>query len=98
MDEVTLGTQQVLESRKNLTSEGVEYWLARDIMPALGYSQWQAFEHVIQRAIEACEGTGISAGNHFIETTRMVGIGSGASRGGETTFYSACLIPCRHER
>ncbi len=34
--------------------EGVECWSARELQKLLGYSKWENFEKVIQRAKEAC--------------------------------------------
>ena len=31
--------------------DGVEYWLARDLMEPLGYAQWRNFETAIKRAM-----------------------------------------------
>lgn len=58
----------------------VEYWLARDLMPLLGYERWENFEKAIQRATESCEASGMLATDHFREVTKMVCLGSGAKR------------------
>ena len=34
-----------------ITDEGVEYWLARDLMNVLGYNNWRSFENVVIRAM-----------------------------------------------
>jgi DNA-damage-inducible protein D len=38
--------------------KGVEYWLARDLQPLLGYDEWRTFENVISKAKIACEKVG----------------------------------------
>lgn len=48
---------------------GVEYWLARDLMPILGYQQWRQFEDAVLRAIAACENTGNDCSKHFLRST-----------------------------
>ena len=58
----------------------VEYWLARDLMPLLGYERWENFEKAIQRATESCEALGMLATDHFREVTKKVCLGSGAKR------------------
>lgn len=36
---------------------GIEYWLARDLQPMMGYEKWERFEGVIDRAIRSAENT-----------------------------------------
>lgn len=58
----------------------VEYWLARELMPLLGYERWENFEKSIFRAMESCKSGGIEVADHFREVTKMVSLGSGAKR------------------
>jgi len=69
-----------LEKAKMYTKNGGEYWMGRDIQTVLGYDKWDKFENVIKKAILACESTGIHADDHFLQTGKMVNIGSGAQR------------------
>ena len=77
-----------LEQQKHMSPKGVPYWLAREIMPTLGYLDWRNFENAIDRAKEACASTGIEPEKHFVETTAMLPIGSGAEREGRDYFLS----------
>ncbi len=73
----------------------VEYWLARDLMPLLGYERWENFDNAIARAMESCESSGIEVLNHFREITKMVSLGSGSKRGVKDymlTRYACYLI------
>ena len=81
-------TMERLEQQKHLSPKGVPYWLAREIMPTLGYVEWRNFENTIDRAKAACEGTGIDAEKHFVGTTVMLPIGEGAEREGRDYFLS----------
>ena len=58
----------------------VEFWLARDLQRVLGYDRWENFEKVVRKAITACDGSGYVVTDHFLETTKMVLLGSGAER------------------
>ncbi|RCJ24414.1 hypothetical protein A6770_28390 [Nostoc minutum NIES-26] len=51
---------------KHIDSDGQEYWLARELMPILGYQQWRQFEDAITRAIAACENIGQDSKKHFL--------------------------------
>lgn len=59
---------------------GTEFWCARDLQTLLGYSRWENFVNVIQKAITSCKNAGYSPEDHFLEITKMVDLGSGAQR------------------
>ncbi|MCA9468162.1 MAG: DNA damage-inducible protein D [Nitrospira sp.] len=71
-------TSQKLEEIKHISKNGGEYWRARDLQSALGYTSWENFEKVIQRARTACESVGISPEDQFHETMKMIEAGKGA--------------------
>jgi DNA-damage-inducible protein D len=60
--------------------EGIECWSAREIQNILSYSEWRNFLKVVDKAKISCENVGESTSNHFVETNKMVGIGSGADQ------------------
>lgn len=60
--------------------DGVECWSARELQELLGYSKWENFEKVIDKAKEACKNAGEQIANHFPDVRKMVEIGSGAER------------------
>lgn len=59
---------------------GVEYWMARDIQKLLEYEEWRNFCKVIEKAKTACQNSGRSAEDHFVEVNKMVMIGSEGTR------------------
>ncbi len=60
--------------------EGVECWSARELQELLGYSKWENFEKVIQKAKDACSLAGELIENHFPDIRKMVEIGSKTER------------------
>ncbi len=60
--------------------EGIECWSARELQELLGYSKWENFEKVIQKAKDACKNAGESIENHFPDIRKMVEIGSNSER------------------
>lgn len=59
---------------------GIEFWCARDLQMLLGYAKWESFARVIEKAKIACGSSGNDIGDHFLDITKMVGVGSGAKR------------------
>lgn len=60
--------------------EGIECWSARELQYTLGYSKWDNFKNVIDKAKASCEKAGEETKNHFAEFGKMVEIGSGAQK------------------
>ena len=60
--------------------EGVECWSARELQEILGYSKWDNFLNVIEKAKKACETAGAAVADHFADVGKMVELGSGAER------------------
>src|SRR4051812_17957859 len=87
-------TMERLEALKHTTAEGAEYWLAREIHAALGYLVWDKFEPVMARARDALKGNGIDPSQHIAQTSKMLELGSGATRQGVDYFLSraACSL------
>jgi DNA-damage-inducible protein D len=83
-----------LEAIKGLTTKRVEYWHARDLMPVLGYVEWRNFQTAIERAKVAFDAVGETSTHHFVETTRMMGLGKGGEREVDDYFLSraACYL------
>jgi len=87
-------TMEALERVKNTTPEGTEYWLAREILPVLGYETWRRFEDTLERAKKALIGNGVDPSHHFAETGKMVELGSESQRRVTDYFLSraACYL------
>lgn len=89
-----MNEQQPFEVIKNTDREGREFWSARDLGPLLDYKEWRNFHKVISKAVVACEASGLHASDHFVESNKMVELGSGANRNLEDIRLSryACYL------
>jgi DNA-damage-inducible protein D len=68
------------ESYAHKTSDGVEFWMARDLQHLLAYTKWDNFQSVISKAKTACELSDQQIYDHFADVGKMVTIGSGAEK------------------
>ena len=59
-------------------------------MAVLEYKEWREFSKVIQKALEACNGSNYSVLDHFVLKDKMVNIGSNAIRKIQDYKLSRC--------
>lgn len=73
---------ELLEKFENACYElnGIECWSARELQDILGYSKWDNFLKVIEKAKTACENAGGNTINHFPGTGKMIELAKGAVR------------------
>ncbi len=60
--------------------DNTEYWLARELQELLGYSNWQNFTKVIEKAIIACTNSGLKEKDHFIGVQKTIEMPKGGER------------------
>jgi DNA-damage-inducible protein D len=60
--------------------EGIECWSARELQELLGYSKWENFEKVIQKAKDACNNAGEEMGYHFPDIRKTIPMPKGAEK------------------
>ena len=80
MNKIKEYTEKVFEDIKHIDELGNEYWLARELMPLLGYSKWERFSNAIEYAKISCIKSGYDINDHFPKAGKMVQIGSKTKR------------------
>lgn len=82
------------EDIKHFHDDGSEYWSARELAPALGYTKWENFHKVIKRAMIACENSGHIVADDFPEVRKIVNAGAASKPVDdyELTRYACYLI------
>ena len=86
--------QPDFEQIKKVSEKGKEYWSARELATALGYSTWQKFNRVLNKALKVAQDRCMDMGAHFNQVVEMVKLGSGTFREVDNFHLSrlACLI------
>jgi DNA-damage-inducible protein D len=79
-NELTTPASNTFERIKRVNEHGAEFWSARELARVLEYTDFRNFVAVITKARDACANSGREASDHFVDITKMVGIGSGARR------------------
>lgn len=84
----------LFESIKDIDIDGNEYWSSRKLAKVLEYADYRNFTTVINKAREACQNSGVSIADHFVDINEMVTIGSGAERTVDSVKLSryACYL------
>lgn len=80
MEEIELYQEEIFENIRHIDEYGNEYWLARELMKALSYSQWRRFEETIKRAEEACKNSGNTILEHFANVGKTIPMPKNANK------------------
>ena len=75
--------------------KGIECWSARELQGILGYSKWDNFFKVIEKAKTTCESSGVAVSDHFADIGKMINLAKGAQREIEDialTRYACYLV------
>ena len=86
--------QSDFELIKKTDADGKNYWSARELSNVMGYSTWQKFNRVLNKALQVAQSRGMNISEHFNQTVEMVKLGSGTFRKVDNWHLSrlACLI------
>ena len=60
--------------------EGIECWSARELQLLLGYSKWENFQKVIEKAKESCAQAGEQMADHFPDVRKTIPMPKGAEK------------------
>jgi len=94
IENTTGGHISPFERIKRTNDANNEYWESRALADVLEYTQYRNFEAVIEKAKLSCFNSGHRIDDHFADISKMVEIGSGATREISVTLLSryACYL------
>lgn len=86
--------ESIFDSIKHINEYGAEFWYARELQSALGYSQWRRFSEVIDRAKVSCEKAQNKVSDHFADVGKIVEAGISSKDIGDIQLsrYACYLI------
>lgn len=76
-------------------ADGIEFWFARDVQQLLGYTKWENFLKVIDKAKIACEKAEVKVEDNFANTVRAINMPNGGIKEVDDIFltrYASYLI------
>ena len=73
-------TPSPFDSIRHTNEHDQEYWSARELYPVLGYTNWNKFQDLIQRAQDAIGTSGSLVDDHFYHEVKMIATGKWAKR------------------
>lgn len=71
---------EIFDRIRHTDEKGNEFWLARELAAAFGYKDYRNFKAIVEKAQKLSADNNASKGDHFVECTEMVEVGSGAKR------------------
>lgn len=86
--------QSDFERVRKETADGKEYWSARELSNVMGYSTWQKFNRVLNKALLVAQNRAMNINEHFNQVVEMAKVGSGTFRKVDNWHLTrlACLI------
>lgn len=63
------------ERMKQIDESGAEYWLARDLLTAMGYKSWKRIKDTVERAKISARNSNANVSCHFTNVVQMAQIG-----------------------
>lgn len=73
-------TELSFDSIKHVNEYGQEFWYARELQTALGYTEWRNFIKVIKKAKIACKGSENAISDHFVEVNKTISMPKTATK------------------
>lgn len=80
MTDLSRYSEKTFDGIKHINEYGQEYWFARELQAVLEYTEWRNFLNVIEKAMEACEGSGIPVDSHFVDVNKSYPMPNGGER------------------
>lgn len=79
-NKIISNTERTFEDIKHINENGVEFWYARELMIALGYSSWDKFKAVIEKAKISCKNSESLETEHFSLMGKSLNMPNGAMK------------------
>ncbi|MCL2638888.1 MAG: DNA damage-inducible protein D [Oscillospiraceae bacterium] len=95
MSELKAKEYKRFEDIKHIRDDKSEYWSARELAPVLGYTKWENFSKVIDKAMIACKNSENEVSEHFPDVRKTIKMPKTAEKSipdYELTRYACYLL------
>lgn len=86
------GVQSPFDAIRQVRPDGSEFWSARDLMEAMGYTRWENFKTPLMRAIESSKANETYSDMLFHQTVKKAGLFTKPAEDYELSRYAAYLV------
>lgn len=80
MNDLDNYSEIIFEDIKHVNEYEQEFWLARELQVALGYTEWHSFSKVIEKAKIACAESSHDIDMHFVPVSKLVPLPNGGEK------------------
>lgn len=88
--------KNVFDQIVHITEDGIEFWYARELQSALGYTRWENFVNAIEKAKVSCASSGRDVDGCFRDVTKTSPILCGIYRAPLLRQRRGCTPAYRH--
>ena len=72
--------KNVFDQIVHITEDGIEFWYARELQSALGYTRWENFVNAIEKAMVSCASSGRDVDGCFRDVTKTSPMPNGGTK------------------
>ena len=72
--------KNVFDQIVHITEDGIEFWYARELQSALGYTRWENFVNAIEKAMVSCASSGRDVDGCFRDVTNTSPMPNGGTK------------------
>lgn len=81
MNNIQKYSEKIFDDIKHSDANDEEFWFARELQPVLEYTEWRNFVKVIDKAKIACNTSGNSVLDHFVDVNKTIPMPKSATKG-----------------
>ena len=85
-------SESPFDAIRRIRPDGTEFWSARELMPLMGYSNWQHFQVPLNRAMQVAKNKNSALTSNFVRSRKVSSTRGPAQEDVELTRFAAYLV------